>query len=75
MTVKRRVRVRDLRPGDRVMVNGITRTVMSEPYPDRWLAGRFNVGVKTPDYDVEQVLWGDGEVHLTLLSEGPGPRA
>ena len=69
------VRVRDMRPGDRVVVNGIIRTVVSEPYPDRWVAGRFNVGVETPDYGGPQVLWGDGEVQLTLLSEGPGPRA
>ena len=63
-----RVRVKEMRPGDRIMVNGIARTVVSNPYPDRWVAGRFNVGVETPDYGVGQVLWGDDVARFALLS-------
>ena len=61
------VLVRDMHSGDRVMVNGILRIVVGEPYADRWTAGRFNVRVTTPDFGVEHVMWGDNVTRFELM--------
>lgn len=61
------VLVRDMHSGDRVMVNGVLRIVVGEPYADRWTAGRFNVRVTTPDLRVEHVMWGDNVTRFELM--------
>ena len=63
------VSVGDMRPGDRVMVNGIPRIVVGTPYADRWIPGRFNVLVTTPDLGVRHVLWGDSVARFERVSD------
>ena len=61
------VLVKDMHSGDRVMVNGILRIVVGEPYADRWTAGRFNVRVTMPGLGVMHVLWGDNVMRFELV--------